>query len=73
MWPHTIQARFDGVVPMAEDRPLSPAEIRHIVSCIHTYREHDRPVMWPSGSPVSKGSSSPTCCQPGPGPEPSGG
>ena len=28
---------------MAEDRPLSPNEIRRIVSSIQAYREHDQP------------------------------
>jgi alkanesulfonate monooxygenase SsuD/methylene tetrahydromethanopterin reductase-like flavin-dependent oxidoreductase (luciferase family) len=59
VWPHTRPlrraARFDGVIPMAEDRPLSPNEIGRIVSSIQAYREHDQPFDVAFGFPGLEG------------------
>lgn len=55
MWPHTRPlrraARFDGVVPMAEDRTLSPQEIGRIVATIQKYRSSASPFDVAFGSP----------------------
>ena len=59
VWPHTRPlrraARFDGVVPLAEDRPLTSTEISHIVSSIQAYREHDQPFDVAFGFPGLEG------------------
>lgn len=44
-------ARFDGVVPMAEDRTLSPQEIGRIVATIQKYRSSASPFDVAFGSP----------------------
>lgn len=55
IWSHTHPlrraARFDGVVPMAEDHALSPAEVERVVSTIRAYRENAGPFAVAFGFP----------------------
>ena len=55
VWPHTRPlrraARFDGVVPMAEDHTLSPDELAQVVASIRKYRTSAAPFDVAFGSP----------------------